>query len=77
MSRTIAAERNLLNRLRAAPRDILGAEASDAEVEARARRAYEGPEQRHVPLTPQEREAWKRQLEENIAEAKRAGVMDL
>lgn len=77
MSKTIIAERDLMNRLRIAARDILGPEASDAEVEAEAREAYEGPKQRHVPLTPEEREAWRRQLEENIAEAKRAGVMDL
>lgn len=77
MTRTIAAERNLLHRLRAASRDILGAEASDAEVEAHARRAYEGPKQRHVPLTPEEKEAWKRQFEANLAEADRTGIMNL
>lgn len=77
MSKTIAAEQRLLNRLRTASRRILGPDASDAEVEARARRVYEGPEERHVPLTPEEREAWQRQLKENIAEARRAGVMDL
>ena len=77
MSKTIAAERDLLNRLRAASRDILGPDASEAEVEAGARRAYEGPKQRHVPLTPEEKEAWKRQLAENLAEAERTGIMDL
>lgn len=51
MGKTLIAEQNLLNGLRAAARYNLGPEASDAEVEAEAREAYEGPKQRHVPLT--------------------------
>ena len=77
MSKMIAAERDLLNRLRAASRRILGPEASDTEVEARARRAYEGPKLPEVVLTPEEEEARERQVAENLAEADRAGVMDL
>ena len=77
MSKMIAAERDLLNRLRAASRRILGPEASDTEVEARARRAYEGPKLPEVVLTPEEEEARERQFAENLAEADRAGVMDL
>ena len=75
MSKMIAAERDLLNRLRAASRRILGPEASDTEVEARARRAYEGPKLPEVVLTPEEEEARERQFAENLAEADRAGVI--
>ena len=77
MSKTIAAEQNLMNRLRAASRRVLGPEASDTEVELRARRAYEGPKEANVRLTPEEEQAWEQQLTEDIAEAERAGVMDL
>lgn len=77
MSRTITAERNLMNRLRAVSRRVLGPDASDAEVETRAKRAYEGPSEPRIVLTPEEERAWEQQLQENIAEAERAGVMDL
>ena len=43
MSRTIAAERNPMNRLRTMARRALRPEGSEAEAERRARRAYEDP----------------------------------
>ena len=77
MSRTLLAERLLMDRLRAASRELLGSGATDAEVEADAKRAYDGPEENAVVLTPEQRRAWQRQLRKDIAAAERAGVMDL
>ena len=73
MSKTIAAGRNRLNRLRAVSRGVLGPDAFDADVEVRRRRAYEGPDEPDVVLTPQEEEAWERQFAGDIAEADGAG----
>ena len=53
MSKTIAAERDLLNRLRR----VLGPDASDAEVEARARRAYEASSPR-TSRKPRDAGSW-------------------
>ena len=77
MSQTIAAEQDLINRLRTASRRILGPAASETEVELRAQRAYEGPTEPQVVLTPEEKESWEQQLKEDIIEAERAGVMEL
>ena len=77
MSKTIEAERNLMNRLRRASRRILGPDASDDEVEAEARRSYEGPKEPKIKLTPQEEQAWLADLKEKMAEARRSGVMDI
>ena len=75
--KTLQAEQMLMDRLRAASRDILGPDATEAEVEADAKRAYEGPEEPVFELTAEEHEAWEKRLQKEIAEAKRAGVMDL
>ena len=77
MSKVIEAERELLNRLRAASRRILGPDASDDEIEARARRAYEGPTEPKRKLTPEEKQASDEELKEKVAEARRSGVMDI
>ena len=48
--KTLQAEQMLMDRLRAASRDILGPDATEAEVEADAKRAYEGPEEPYSNL---------------------------
>ena len=78
-SKTIAAERDLLNRLRAASRKSTGTggvrrrDRSSSEAGLRRARA-ELPD---VVLPPEEEEARERPFAENLAEADRVGVMDL
>ena len=77
MSKTIEAERQLMNRLRKASRRILGPDASDDDIEAEARRTYEGPKEPKVKLTPEEEQAWAEDLKEKMAEARRSGIMNI
>ena len=62
-SRTVSAERELLERLEQAAAETLGPEATDEEIREHARRWYEGdlrtvPPPPETPIQRRERERW-------------------
>ena len=73
-STVIAVERELEEQLYATAREVLGADATDADVQALADREYYGPQLPDREETPEERDEWETDLERERALVRQWGL---